>query len=99
MLHHLGQLLAEVSGPFRLLTSFLFLASLGGALGYLITCSLLPKVWKFLPTDKGRVGQKRRDRSRDFPTVYASPIFARSQQVVNSDGIGERGHAWPKHHR
>ena len=54
MLHYLGQLLADVSGPFRLLTSFLFLASLGGALGYLITCSLLPKVWKFLPTDKGR---------------------------------------------
>ena len=47
VLHYLGQLLAEVSGPFRLLTSFLFLASLGGALGFLLTFGLLPKVWKF----------------------------------------------------
>ena len=54
MLHYLGQFLTEVSGPFRLLTSFLFLASLGGALGFLLTFGFLPKIWKFLPTDKGR---------------------------------------------
>ena len=78
MLHYLGQLLAEVSGPFRLLTSFLFLASLGGALGYIITCSLLPKVWKYLPTDKGRAFALNAEQSVGKPIsagVFFIPVF------------------------
>ena len=78
MLHYLGQLLADVSGPFRLLTSFLFLASLGGALGYLITCSLLPKVWKFLPTDKGRAFAVDAEQSVGKPIsagIFFIPVF------------------------
>ena len=78
MLHYLGQLLAEVSGPFRLLTSFLFLASLGGALGFLLTFGLLPKIWKLLPTDKGRAFAVDAEKSLGKPIsagVFFIPVF------------------------
>lgn len=54
MLYYLGQLLADVAGPFRLLTSYIFLAGLGTALGALLTWWLLPKCWHLLPMDRGR---------------------------------------------
>ena len=54
MLYNLGQALAEFSGPFRLLTSYIFLAGLGTALGAFLTWSLLPRYWHLLPRDKGR---------------------------------------------
>jgi phospho-N-acetylmuramoyl-pentapeptide-transferase len=54
VLYHLGQLLADVFGPFRLLTSYVFLAGLGTALGALLTWWLLPHTWRWLPTDRGR---------------------------------------------
>lgn len=43
-----------MAGPFRLLTSYVFLAGLGTALGTIFTWVLLPKFWHRLPTDKGR---------------------------------------------
>ena len=54
MLHYLGQILAEIAGPFRLFTSHIFLASLGTALGAVLTWWLLPRYWHLLPRDKGR---------------------------------------------
>ena len=54
MLYYLGQLLAEIAGPFRLFTSYIFLAGLGTALGALLTWWLLPRCWHLLPKDKGR---------------------------------------------
>lgn len=54
MLYYLGQMLADVAGPFRLLTSYIFLAGLGTALGALLTWWLLPKCWHLLPMDRGR---------------------------------------------
>lgn len=54
MLYHLGQYLADVAGPFRLLASYIFLAGLGTALGAFITWFALPKLWHLLPRDKGR---------------------------------------------
>jgi phospho-N-acetylmuramoyl-pentapeptide-transferase len=54
LLFSLGQYLAEVSGPFRLLTSYFFLAGLGTAAGAFLTWWLLPRFWHLLPTDKGR---------------------------------------------
>ncbi len=54
MLYYLGQLLSEVAGPFRLLSSYIFLAGLGTALGALATWWLLPRFWNRLPRDKGR---------------------------------------------
>lgn len=54
MLFWLGQILMEVYGPFRLLTSYLFLAGAGTATAALATWYILPRVWRFLPTDRGR---------------------------------------------
>ena len=54
MLYFLGQALADVAGPFRLLVSHIFLAGLGTALGALMTWWLLPRFWRLLPRDRGR---------------------------------------------
>ncbi|MBL6691320.1 MAG: phospho-N-acetylmuramoyl-pentapeptide-transferase [Pseudomonadales bacterium] len=54
MLYLLGQLLADVAGPFRLLSSYIFLAGLGTALGALVTWWMLPRYWHLLPRDRGR---------------------------------------------
>lgn len=54
MLYSLGQQLADLFGPFRLLTSYVFLAGLGTALAALLTWWLLPKFWYLLPRDRGR---------------------------------------------
>ncbi len=54
MLHFLSQILADVAGPFRLFSSYIFLAGLGTALGALITWWLLPRYWHLLPRDRGR---------------------------------------------
>jgi phospho-N-acetylmuramoyl-pentapeptide-transferase len=54
MLYYLGQYLADIAGPFRLLESYIFLAGLGTTLGALLTWWLLPRLWHRLPTDKGR---------------------------------------------
>ncbi len=54
MLYSLGEQLAGLFGPFRLLTSYIFLAGLGTALGALLTWWLLPRFWHWLPRDRGR---------------------------------------------
>ncbi|MFP4550193.1 MAG: phospho-N-acetylmuramoyl-pentapeptide-transferase [Spirochaetales bacterium] len=54
MLFLLGQQLEEVFGPFRLLTSRLFLIVAGTSLSFLITFILTPKSYKRLPSDRGR---------------------------------------------
>lgn len=54
MLYYLGELLADVAGPFRLFSSYIFLAGLGTATGAIATWWWLPKLWQLLPTDRGR---------------------------------------------
>ena len=54
MLHELGQTLAFLGGPTRLLTSYIFLAGIGTALSALLTWYALPRLWHLLPTDQGR---------------------------------------------
>lgn len=54
VLYYLGQLLADLAGPLRLFTSYIFLAGLGAALGALLTWWLLPRTWHLLPRDRGR---------------------------------------------
>ncbi len=53
-MYDLGDYLATFAGPFRLFTSYIFLAGLGTALGALSTWWLLPRWWHLLPTDRGR---------------------------------------------
>jgi phospho-N-acetylmuramoyl-pentapeptide-transferase len=50
----LGEQLVELYGPFRLLTSHVFLLGLGTVLAALSSWYLLPRVWHLLPTDRGR---------------------------------------------
>ncbi len=54
MLYYLSEYLLSVAGPFRLFTSYIFLAGLGTALGAIATWWLLPKFWHLLPVDRGR---------------------------------------------
>ncbi len=55
MLPWLGEHLTEIYGPFRLLTSHIFLIGLGAMLASISTWYLLPRLWDRLPRDKGRV--------------------------------------------
>ncbi len=54
MLPWLGEQLTEVYGPFRLLTSHLFLIGLGTLAACLLTWYALPRLWGRLPVDRGR---------------------------------------------
>jgi phospho-N-acetylmuramoyl-pentapeptide-transferase len=78
VLYNLGQALAEFSGPFRLLTSYIFLAGLGTALGAFLTWSLLPRYWHLLPRDKGREYAVDAEKSIGKPIsagLFFIPIF------------------------
>lgn len=74
MIYYLGQILADVLGPFRLLTSYLFLAGVGTAAGALLTWWLLPRLWSLLPRDHGRQFAVDADASVGKP-VGAGLIF------------------------
>jgi phospho-N-acetylmuramoyl-pentapeptide-transferase len=74
MLFWLGQVLSEIWGPFRLLTSYLFLTGFGTAVAALGTWILLPKLWSMLPTDKGRAHAVGAESSIGKP-VSAGSIF------------------------
>jgi phospho-N-acetylmuramoyl-pentapeptide-transferase len=54
LLYYLGDYLSVMAGPFRLFTSYIFLAGLGTALGAIATWWLLPRLWHLLPVDRGR---------------------------------------------
>lgn len=79
MLYYLGQFLSEFAGPFRLFTSYIFLAGLGTALAALLTWWLLPKYWHLLPVDRGREFAFDADKSVGKPMsagVIFIPLFA-----------------------
>ncbi|MBN2003585.1 MAG: phospho-N-acetylmuramoyl-pentapeptide-transferase [Anaerolineae bacterium] len=70
----LGNYLRDFYGPFRLLTSYLFLAGLGTALAAGTTWIALPRLWRFLPTDHGRAHAVEGQRSQGKP-VSAGVLF------------------------
>ncbi|MEX2326727.1 MAG: hypothetical protein WD558_03260, partial [Pseudomonadales bacterium] len=64
---------------FRLLTSYIFLAGLGTALGALLTWWLLPQFWHLLPTDRGREFAVDADKSIGKPVsagILFIPLFS-----------------------
>lgn len=74
MLPWLGQYLIDIYGPFRLLSSRLFLISVGAILASLFTWYLLPRLGKYLPTDRGRAHAVAAQQSVGKP-VGAGIIF------------------------
>lgn len=82
MLYYLGQYLADISGPFRLLTSYIFLAGLGTALGAGFTWWALPRMWQVLPTDKGREFAVDASKSIGKP-VSAGVLFIPAFAVIS----------------
>ncbi len=78
MLYWLGHQLSEVYGPFRLLTSYLFLAGLGTALATIFTWLLLPRLWMRLPRDRGRAYAVEGEQSQGKPSgagVIFIPVY------------------------
>ena len=74
MLPWLSQYLEQIYGPFRLLSSYLFLAGLGTAMAGFLTWYLLPRLWHYLPTDQGRAHAHAAQQSVGKP-VAAGVIF------------------------
>lgn len=74
MLHWLGYQLLEIYGPFRLLKSHLFLIGFGTALAASLTWYWLPRFWKRLPSDLGRLYAVGANQSMGKP-VGAGVIF------------------------
>jgi phospho-N-acetylmuramoyl-pentapeptide-transferase len=78
LLPWLGEHLTTFFGPFRLFTSYLFLAGLGAALAALVTWRLLPALWHRLPTDQGRAYAVSAQASKGKPVaagIVFVPIF------------------------
>lgn len=78
MLAWLGEQLVVIYGPFRLLTSHLFLIGLGGILSSIATWYLLPRLWHRLPADQGRVFAVGAQQSVGKPVgagIIFIPIF------------------------
>ena len=74
MLYYLGEYLSSMAGPFRLFTSYIFLAGLGTALGAVTSWWLLPRYWHLLPVDRGREYAIDAEKSIGKP-ISAGVIF------------------------
>ena len=78
MLPWLGEQLIEFFGPFRLLTSNLFLIGLGTIMAGSSTWYLLPRLWDRLPRDRGRMHAVGAQQSVGKPVsagIVFIPIF------------------------
>lgn len=86
MLYWLGARLTEFFGPFRLFTSYLFLAGVGAALAGLLTWVILPKLWHLLPADQGRAHAVGAQASKGKPAgagiIFVSVFLLVSFLVV-----------------
>jgi phospho-N-acetylmuramoyl-pentapeptide-transferase len=68
VIYYLGTLLTGVFGPARLLQSYTVLIVVALYSGYVITTLLLPKLYRFLPSDRGREFLLTADVSKGKPT-------------------------------
>lgn len=85
MLYWLGQSLEHYFGPFRLLTSHLFLGGLSTIFCFALTFYLLPRLMGSLPTDRGRAHAIQSGASKGKPTgagVIFVSIFTFIQLIV-----------------
>ena len=68
MIYHLGGILQQYWGPARLLQSYAVLIVLALYIGFLVTFRLLPKFYKFLPSDRGREFTLTKEAAKGKPT-------------------------------
>lgn len=79
MLYWIGESLTQLYGPFRLFRSHAILIIIGLYLGFAVTFILLPRVWRLLPLDQGRLHAAQATRSVGKPTgagVVFISVFA-----------------------
>lgn len=67
MLYSAFESLAETWGPFRLLTSYSILLALAASLAATLSFVLLPRLWDYLPRDRGRQNAVDADKSIGKP--------------------------------
>lgn len=72
MLYYLGSLFTESFGPARLLQSYTVLIALSLYAGFVLTYWLLPKMYKFLPSDRGREFTLTAEVAKGKPTGAGS---------------------------
>lgn len=68
MFPYLAKILSPAWGPFRLLGSRLVLLALGTYICAMLTWYLLPKLWKYMPVDRGKVVVAQGELSKGKPT-------------------------------
>ncbi|MBQ5432110.1 MAG: phospho-N-acetylmuramoyl-pentapeptide-transferase, partial [Treponema sp.] len=68
MIYHLGGFLQQYWGPARLLQSYAVLIVLALYIGFLVTFRLLPKFYRFLPSDRGREFTLTKEAAKGKPT-------------------------------
>ena len=69
MISDIAAYLAPTWGPLRLLTSSFLLAAIGTLVSALGAMILIPTLWKYLPTDRGRAHAV--DRAHPGPDLQA----------------------------
>jgi len=78
-------------GPLRLFQSFFFLSATGFAVCAIVTWILLPRLWKYLPTDRGRAFAVNAEQSVGKPVsagvIAASPEYAKSYTLKFLDAL------------
>lgn len=89
MLYYLGQMLEHFWGPFRLLSSHLFLIMFGLYAGFAICMVLLPRMFKYLPVDRGKDFAAQGGAAKGKPTgsgiVFISVFIILALLVVPLD--------------
>jgi len=79
MIYHLGGFLQQYWGPARLLQSYTVLIVLALYIGFIVTYRLLPKFYKFLPSDRGRDFTLTKEVAKGKPTgsgvIFISIFF------------------------
>ncbi|MBQ0040255.1 MAG: phospho-N-acetylmuramoyl-pentapeptide-transferase [Treponema sp.] len=68
MIYYLGGMLKEIWGPARLLQSYAVLIGLALYTGFVLTRTILPKLYRFLPSDRGREFTLTKEAAKGKPT-------------------------------
>lgn len=93
MLYWLGHILENYYGPFRLLTSHLFLGGLSTVFCFALTFYFLPKLMHLIPTDRGRAHAIQSGASKGKPTG-AGVIFVSIFTLVQFLLVPPNFQAW-----